>query len=91
MAYLLYGAMQAGSELSWNLSGPILARNEDSWIYSSVNVASVGIRGCIAPLLGSLLCAHFPSFVVLSLSFILFLFATYHMRKSGRSFALSKA
>lgn len=89
MAYLLYGVMQAGSELSWNLSGPIFARNEDSSIYSSVNVASVGIRGCIAPLLGSLLCAHFSSFVVLALSFILCFFATYQMRRSAQFFGFS--
>lgn len=54
-AYVLYGVMQAGSELSWNLSGPIFSKEEDSSPYSSVNVLSVGIRGCVAPGVGSLL------------------------------------
>lgn len=49
-AYLIYGIMQAGSELSWNLSGPIFSKQEDSSTYTGVNVASVGLRGCIAPL-----------------------------------------
>ena len=86
IAYLLYGSMQAGSELSWNLSGPVFAKHEDSSIYSSVNVACVGIRGCLAPLIGSLLCAHFSSFMVLALSFILCSMATYQMARCARYF-----
>lgn len=54
-AYIVYGVMQAGSELSWNLSGPIFSGDEDSSLYSSVNVVTVGIRGCVAPGLGSYL------------------------------------
>jgi MFS family permease len=59
ISYLIYGIMQAGSELSWHLSGPIFSKNEDSSVFSSVNVVTVGLRGCIAPFLGSLLCAQF--------------------------------
>ncbi len=55
-AYLLYGLMQAGSELSWNLSGPIFSKEEDSSTYTGVNVVSIGLRGCISPPLGSFLC-----------------------------------
>ncbi len=55
LAYLFYGIMQAGSELSWNLAGPIFAKNKDSTLFTGVNVAAVGVRGCIAPFLGSLL------------------------------------
>lgn len=55
LAYLFYGIMQAGSEMSWNLAGPIFAKNKDSTLYTAVNVAAVGIRGCVAPFLGSLL------------------------------------
>lgn len=55
VGYLLYGVMQAGSEMSWNMSGPIFAKNEESSVYSSINVMTVGLRGCIVPLIGSLL------------------------------------
>lgn len=55
-AYLLYGIMQAGSELSWNLSGPIFSREEDSSIYTGVNVLAGGLRGCAAPAAGYILC-----------------------------------
>jgi len=55
-AFLIYGVMKAGSDLSWNLSGPIFAKEEDSSVYSSVNVVTVGIRGLFAPFLGSALC-----------------------------------
>lgn len=53
--YILYGIMQGGSEMSWNLSGPLFAKEEDSSVYSSVNVLTVGLRGCFIPALGSLL------------------------------------
>lgn len=88
LAYLLYGVMQAGSELSWNLSGPIFAKREDSSIYSSVNVATVGVRGCIAPLLGSILCAHFSATLVLVLCFVFCCLATHQMQRSSKDFDL---
>ena len=55
LAYLLYGVMQAGSELSWHMSGPHFAKEQDSSPYSMTNVLTVGVRGCFAPPLGSLL------------------------------------
>ncbi len=67
LAYIAYGIMQAGSELSWNLSGTMFAKNEDSSIFTGINVVMVGIRGCIAPPLGSLLCAPLGAEAVLLL------------------------
>ncbi len=54
-AYLLYGLMQSGSELCWNMSGPIFSEKEDSSPFSSVNILSVGIRGVFIPSLGALI------------------------------------
>lgn len=63
VAYIIYGVMQAGSELSWNLSGPVFAKNEDSTLYSGVNLIAGGLRGCIAPACGLMLSYLFnPSF-----------------------------
>lgn len=78
-AYLLYGLMQSGSELSWNLSGPIFAKQEDSSTYSGVNVVSIGLRGCIAPPLGSLLCNSFGALPVLMMGGCCCLLATWQM------------
>lgn len=55
VAYLMYGTMQAGCELSWNMSGPLFSGVENSTPFSSLNLALVGIRGCICPFLGQLL------------------------------------
>lgn len=55
-AYFVYGIMQAGSELTWHLSGPIFSKNEDSSAYSSANVIMVGLRGVVAPYIGSFIC-----------------------------------
>lgn len=73
-AYLIYGVMQAGSELSWNLAGPRFAKNEDSTLFTSVNVAMVGLRGCVAPFFGELLFLS-SSFTVVFLCSALFCFS----------------
>lgn len=52
-SFFIYGIAQAGSHLSWNLSGPIFAKNQSSTVFSGINVLMVGIRGCIAPAIGS--------------------------------------
>lgn len=54
-AYTVYGMMQAGSELSWQLSGPSFSHHQESTPYSTVNILLVGIRGCLIPPLGGLL------------------------------------
>lgn len=53
IAYLLYGVMQGGSELSWKMSGILFSKDEDSSPYSSLNVLAVGVRGMIVPYFGS--------------------------------------
>lgn len=78
-AYLLYGIMQAGSELSWNLSGPIFSKQDDSSTYTGVNVVTVGVRGCFAPPLGSFLCNLTNATMVLLMGGGFCLLATWHM------------
>lgn len=65
IAYTLYGIMQAGSELSWHMSGPIFSKDKESSPYSTVNILLVGIRGCFAPLLGGILYSFTNSGVAL--------------------------
>lgn len=76
IAYFIYGVMQAGSELSWHMSGPYFARDQDSSIYSGTNVLTVGIRGCVAPLLGSYMYTMTNSVTVMLVSFVLCALAT---------------
>lgn len=66
LAYLLYGVMQAGSQLSWQMGGPLFSPLEDSSSYTSINVVLVGVRGCIGPFLGGLLCSLFSPHCALS-------------------------
>lgn len=56
-AFLIYGVAQAGSQLVWNLSGTIFAKEANSLPYTNVNILMLGVRGCVAPLLGGQLCA----------------------------------
>lgn len=87
--YLLYGMMQAGSEMSWNLSGPMFAKQEDSSVYSSLNVMTVGLRGCFVPVLGSLLIYQFnASYVMLIGSLLCLLSAAFMVRYSQRTQSL---
>ena len=79
VAYLLYGFMQSGNELSWNLSGPIFAKNENSSPFSTVNVIAVGVRGIFVPLLGAYLLEQFGSLTVILLSVSLCFLASVRM------------
>lgn len=55
IAYIFYGAMQAGFELCWNISGPLFSKEKESTLYSSINLFFVSIRGMIFPFLGQLI------------------------------------
>ncbi len=82
--YLLYGSMQGGSEMSWNLSGPIFSKNEESTVYSSVNVLTVGIRGCIVPIVGSLLMVPMHATGVMVIGSVLCLISAVCMGRYSR-------
>lgn len=58
-AFFCYGVMQAGSHLSWHLAGPHFSGSDNSAPYTSVNVALVGLRGLIGPVLGSVFASVF--------------------------------
>jgi hypothetical protein len=88
VAYLLYGVMQSGSELSWHLSGPIFSKGEDSSSYSSVNLAVVGLRGCIAPLLGGLLVGFISPLAVLLVGACFSLYASSRMYSYNNEYNL---
>lgn len=62
LAYFIYGIANGGSHLLWNLSGPLFADREDSSIFSGVNVVMVGLRGCIGPSIGGMICSLFGPF-----------------------------
>jgi len=79
IAYLIYGLMQAGNELSWNMSGPIFAKNEDSSPYSTVNVIAIGVRGIFIPSIGAFCLAQFGSLTVIAISALLCLVAALKM------------
>ncbi len=79
IAYIFYGIMQAGSELCWNMSGPIFSKEEDSSLFSSVNVVAVGLRGLIAPGCGTLLGFWFGPFYAIAFGGVMCLFATLWM------------
>lgn len=82
--YILYGMMQSGSELSWNMSGPIFAREEDSSTYTSVNILTQGIRGLIIPAIGGILCAQLGPFSVMIMGTLFCIQATLSMYFSSR-------
>lgn len=64
-AYILYGVMQAGSEMGWHISGVIFSKEKESSAFSSINVLTVGIRGCVIPALGTLILASSGSIAVM--------------------------
>lgn len=92
IGYFIYGVMQGGSEMSWNLSGPIFSKEEDSSVYTNVNVLTVGLRGCIVPIVGSWLAFSFNAMSVMIIGGILcFLSSTCMAFYSRRAQAKIKA
>lgn len=67
VAYLLYGAMQAGFEMSWNISPPAFSQENESTLFASTNLAFAGLRGCICPFAGQMLFLYTGSFAALAL------------------------
>lgn len=85
-AYIIYGLMQAGSELSWNLSGPIFSKEKDSTQFTGVNVAMVGLRGSLIPFFGELLFLYSNSTFVIEMGGALcFIASLYSFWLTGRS------
>jgi len=71
LAYFWYGVGQGGSHLVWNMSGPVFAGNEESSRYTGVNVVMAGLRGTLAPGLGSVLAAFWGPIQVLCIGGVL--------------------
>ncbi len=84
-AYGLYGMMQAGSELSWHMSGPVFAQDKDSSTFSATNVLTVGVRGCVAPALGALILSLTNSTVVMLVGSAFCFLATQQLYRYHRS------
>lgn len=78
-AYLLYGALQAGSEMTWHLAAPFFSKDDDSAALSNLNILTVGIKGCFIPYLATtaLLCCSATTMLLIGssvcLSGVLFL------------------
>lgn len=81
--YTLYGVAQAGCHPIWNLSGLSFAKEEESALFSSVNLLSVGVRGCVIPPLGSALLAGFGPVTVLAFGSICCVFGSLAMMRFG--------
>ena len=57
IAYLFYGMMRAGSDITWRLSGPLFSQDGDSSPYSTATTVLIGVRGSVGPLIGGVLMA----------------------------------
>jgi hypothetical protein len=84
--YLLYGIMQAGSDLSWHMSAPLFARQQDSSLFTSTAMLAAGLRGCIVPALGAYLLTSTGITSTLICAAICSLLATYTAWRYSHSF-----
>ena len=85
VAYLFYGLMQSGSELSWHMSATRFSEKEDSIPFSETNILAVGVRGCIVPFLGYLIFTNINSIAVMVVSCVLCLLATQLLYRSRKA------
>lgn len=85
VSYLIYGVMQAGSELTWNMAGPIFAGERDSRAHTRASILLQGIRGGLMPALAYYLLEHGDEVVIILLGAALCLLsAVYLERATGR-------
>lgn len=84
IGYLLYGFMQSGNELSWNMSGPIFAGEQNSTVYTTINTMAIGVRGAFVPALGGILITLWGPASVMTLGGGLCLAATLQLFYSAR-------
>ncbi|MFI5343847.1 MAG: MFS transporter [Chlamydiales bacterium] len=89
LAYLMYGSMQAGCEISWNFSGPLFSKEKPCTSYSNVNLVLVGIRGCICPALSQLIFASFGKIAVFGAAFAICFIGLLYAFWVDRAFAQS--
>lgn len=90
IGYVMYGAMQAGCELSWNLSGPLFSKQKESIPYSSLNLCFVSFRGMIFPFLGQLIYSWSNSLVLFSFAGVLCLLSVFYAFFLDREFYLEE-
>lgn len=90
IGYISYGIMQSGNELTWNMSGPIFAKDEDSSLFSSVNVLAIGLRGSFVPALGSLICSVSNSSMAMLTGGLLCILATARFYSYSKQAVLEK-
>ena len=91
LAYAFYGVMQAGSELSWHMSGLVFAQEKESLTFSSTNILNVGLRGCAIPTLGALLLPTLHPIGLLLIGALLCLCASGYFLLNGRNLLAQKA
>ena len=84
-AYLGYGVMQAGSELSWHMSAVTFSKNQESLPYSEMNILSVGLRGLVIPFLGNFIFVATGTATLFTLGSILCLMGSGLLLRSRRT------
>ncbi len=91
LSYIVYGAMQAGCELSWNMSGPLFAKKNECTFYAGLNLPSIGLRGILFPLLAQTLLAYSSSNTVFLFAGLVTLTSVFYAhnlaRRSSKNYA----
>ena len=83
VAFAFYGIAQGGSHLVWHLSGAVFSGKKDSSVYTGINVMMIGVRGAIAPPLGSFFCILLGPFAVFFFSLFLCLMGVFVIQRKS--------
>jgi MFS family permease len=85
IAFFIYGIAQAGSQIIWTLSGTLFAKEGNSAPFTNVNILMLGLRGCVLPLLGGVLCELTGPVPILVLGAGIMVFGLFYMLRNRRS------
>ena len=82
LAYIAYGFFQSSMTILWGIGSSYFAPNDQVATYQAIHCSLTGIRGLLAPIIGTLLFSMFSFVGAFIASILLLLFAIYYHRKS---------
>lgn len=90
IAYLFYGIVHAGSEMSFNMSAPIFSKERETFLFSRLNLFFLGIRGCICPFIGQVVYSYSNFFGIFIFALAFTLISIFYAQSLDRNYKFNE-
>lgn len=89
LAYIAYGFFQSSMTILWGIGSSYFAPGDQVATYQAIHCSLTGIRGLVAPIIGTLIFSFLSFLGAFIASIALLVFAIYYYRKSMKKWGLS--